>query len=132
MELEMKISKLVADQIANTVRDGFNTLREFYKNNFLLVRDVYKNRVQALDAQGNILSLPATISSTVVEVKFELDVDSIVFYASQDILVDTNPSMTAPMRFVGSTIYSLNLRMKKIFLKRAGTSDASVHIWGMC
>jgi hypothetical protein len=128
------------DHLISDVRDGWAGMKEWYKDHFLLVRDVYENIVYPYISQNGIqsqaYSSSVLLGSSFVEIYFEKQIDSLLFYAAGgDVILSMNPEGVNSMRFAGNTTNNLAIRIgnrKTIYMRAApGGDDISLTIWGL-
>lgn len=114
-----------------SVRDGYKGLQEWYTKNFLLVRDVYKSVQYPYVNESQQMNGVFTTTAAFQQVRFEENVDNILFTCSGAILVSLNADGTNAMLFPANTINSLNLRRNMIWIAASGGAVGTCRIWGL-
>lgn len=119
------------DEWTAAVRTGYEGLREFFMKNFLLVRDVYKNRsIPQLDGvQKSFIQLAI---NQPIHVLYEKEMDCIEFDCDEAIRLYTiqGQNQLQAMRYPAGH-HSINWRIKEFYVEIDTAQSGNFYIWGL-
>ena len=118
------------DNLNISVRDGYKGLQEWYTKNFLLVRDVYKSVQYPYVNESQQMNGVFVTTVAFQQVRFEQNVDNILFTCSNAVLVSLNADGTNAMLFPANAVNSLNLRRNMIWIAQSGAAG-TCRVWGL-
>lgn len=136
MRMDLKLSDILIDRmeiLQDNVRLGFDGLKDYLKNTFFNVREVY-NRIAVPyineTHKSSCECMTAASGFAPLYVRFEMPVDKIYIYSTADLLLDGSITMSEPIVLAGNVQHVLPLRWKELYL-RALNVKADVYIWGV-